>query len=604
MKYKLLLVYIFFSLNGYAQYEDNVWLFGSSSVDGLFDGYYYGNTTFNFSDIEPSIDYNSVISMDFSGTNASICDPEGNLLFYSNGMYVQDIDGNTIMNGDTIGYSEFWKATVFEGVLPSGDDWLPGYKALQSYVIIPCGDRYYIIYHIKSLDPNKPDNNTRSLAYSVVEKVGNSNHGIIAKDVIIKEDDFDFGQNHPCRHANGRDWWLIKKNREADSTFVFLIDPSGISLHQSFSSPLRTPPYGSFSQADFNADGSKYALAEGQYDGNNFFSVTSLYNFDRCNGNLELISRDTITLDALNGVVAFSPSGRYLYTSTHLTMYQYDTWMDDWKSSRRIVAEYDGFVFKYHDTSPEFPTHLGPSLVGPDGRLYSVHSGSNRYINVMEYPDEEGEDSNMIQHKINIPTVNSISVPNLPDFHLGPIDGSDCDTLDIDNHPIARFRYEVDSLDFLNVRFTDLSYFQPDNWYWDFGDGTTFSGKKPYYHEFPEQGEYTVCLIASNENSEDQFCRTLQLGTTSSSQISLSSKDVMFYPNPVQSEFYIDLKGYVPADGVLTIVDETGRMVKGEKLKSGWNSYNGNELPPGLYFYTIKDQGQIIYRGKFAKVNY
>jgi len=41
---------------------------------------------------------------------------------------------------------------------------------------------------------------------------------------------------------------------------------------------------------------------------------------------------------------------------------------------------------------------------------------------------------------------------------------------------MALYRYDSDSLDYLRIRFTDLSYFQPDTWFWDLGDGSTFNG--------------------------------------------------------------------------------------------------------------------------------
>jgi PKD repeat protein len=54
-----------------------------------------------------------------------------------------------------------------------------------------------------------------------------------------------------------------------------------------------------------------------------------------------------------------------------------------------------------------------------------------------------------------------------------------------------------------SVGFLDLSYNQPTNWSWNFGDGTTLSGNNPSihqnpYHTFTQPGIYSIALTASN----------------------------------------------------------------------------------------------------------
>ncbi|MDV7397611.1 PKD domain-containing protein, partial [Arthrospira platensis SPKY1] len=103
-----------------------------------------------------------------------------------------------------------------------------------------------------------------------------------------------------------------------------------------------------------------------------------------------------------------------------------------------------------------------------------------------------------------------------PDYRLGPLDGSPCDTLGLDNHPVAKFRYEADTLDHLRLRFTDLSYFRPEVWSWDFGDGSPASAERYPQHLYAKSGTYEVCLTVSNENSSDTNCRTVTIGGTNS----------------------------------------------------------------------------------------
>ena len=60
----------------------------------------------------------------------------------------------------------------------------------------------------------------------------------------------------------------------------------------------------------------------------------------------------------------------------------------------------------------------------------------------------------------------------MPNYRLGPLNSSPCDTLGINNVPVANFRID-DSLNLFSRYFYDLSYHEPAEWLWDFGDGTT-----------------------------------------------------------------------------------------------------------------------------------
>ena len=57
----------------------------------------------------------------------------------------------------------------------------------------------------------------KSLNYSLIQKDQNSDFKITKKDELIFEDELNWGQVHPCRHANGRDWWLIQQSTWGDT---------------------------------------------------------------------------------------------------------------------------------------------------------------------------------------------------------------------------------------------------------------------------------------------------------------------------------------------------------------------------------------------------
>lgn len=122
----------------------------------------------------------------------------------------------------------------------------------------------------------------------------------------------------------------------------------------------------------------------------------------------------------------------------------------------------------------------------------------------------------------------------------GPLDGSPCDTLGLDNHPLAHFRWDFeDTLSPLRVTFTDLSAYEAAQWYWDFGDGTTSADTSPV-HTYASAGVYPVCLAVRNGNGADTVCYDVQVGTVQTAVPSVpSALSVSVYPNPFGHTVYL-----------------------------------------------------------------
>lgn len=72
------------------------------------------------------------------------------------------------------------------------------------------------------------------------------------------------------------------------------------------------------------------------------------------------------------------------------------------------------------------------------------------------------------------------------------------------NDPLADFSHTGDPA----VNFTDLSSGGITSWSWNFGDGGTSTLPNPSY-TFTENGEFTVCLSASNPIGTNSICKTV-----------------------------------------------------------------------------------------------
>jgi hypothetical protein len=73
----------------------------------------------------------------------------------------------------------------------------------------------------------------------------------------------------------------------------------------------------------------------------------------------------------------------------------------------------------------------------------------------------------------------------------------------------ADFTWEQDPANYLIVNFTNISVGNYTQYLWNFGDGSTFEGENPS-HAFPYEGDFTVCLQVSNNDTvnpcNDTYC--------------------------------------------------------------------------------------------------
>ena len=91
------------------------------------------------------------------------------------------------------------------------------------------------------------------------------------------------------------------------------------------------------------------------------------------------------------------------------------------------IAEWDGF----YSPEPPFATMFDIAQLAPDGKVYIGTGNSTLHLHVIHTPYEPGVACNMAQHAIALPHYYVNSLPNHPNYHLGPVDGSVCDSLGI-----------------------------------------------------------------------------------------------------------------------------------------------------------------------------
>lgn len=565
----------------FSQLHDNTWVLGYPGFGDI-----YGHSILTFTEGGLHIDSNSVMNdMEFPGNNSSFSLSDGELFAFTNGLdirnrtFVQDVENGGDLYEELDPFTGYYLSYHF---LVQGSVFLPYPGHNDSLILLYMSNRYL-------LNSNNfvTDRVSFDVTAALIDMKANNGLGkVIDRKIPIVHDTLVLGKLNAVRHANGRDWWVIVFQRGSKKYYRVLINSEGI--HNLGTVEVELQIVSGSGGSIFSPDGEKYAIYN-TFD-NTSGSWLNIFNFDRCTGLLS----NQVQIKGINraGGVAISPNSRYLYHNRYDTAFQYDLWAADIPASRKVVAVYDGF------TDP-FPVTFYIMQLAPDGKIYSSATNGARYLHVIHRPDEEGLGCQYQQHGIQLYKYNDFSVPNFPNYRLGPLDGSPCDTLGLDNHPKAWYRYEQDTLEPLAVEFHDLSYSEPATWSWDFGDGSAGSTERHPRHQFPKPDLYQVCLTVSNQYGSDTHCKTLYLGVSAQDNPILQAR-VRVWPNPFRDRLAVALSANLRSP-VFRLYDMMGRLVRQERLSVGVNEIETGELPPGIYFWEVLSSELRVKNGNLSK---
>ncbi len=367
----------------------------------------WGGIKMDFTGGVLNVNYQSGV-MDFNCTNGVICDRRGNLLFCSNGIYIANAQFDTMQNGGGINPGFYTTQRLNDGLaIPQGN------------LIIPLPndtDKYYLFH--ETSDDYGNTYCTLNLYYSIIDMTLDNGKGAVTqKNVVLLNDSLVGGRLTACKHANGRDWWLIAHQFNSNRYYKYLFTPFNIILGP-FIQDIGVQRGINFGQVVFSPDGNKFANYEPTGD-------LDILDFDRCTGDFSNLIHVDINDTAGSGGVAFSPNSRVLYVSSMNYVYQFDMTASDIPSSQTTVAVYDGYY------SPQFPlaTSFYLSQLAPDGKIYINCGNGTVDIHVINYPDSVGLACDLCQHCIHLPAYNGFTIANHPNYFLGAESGSICDSL-------------------------------------------------------------------------------------------------------------------------------------------------------------------------------
>jgi hypothetical protein len=420
-----IVIFLLLSINVNAQYPldikaDNTWCFGY----GTNFQRPFGRSKLVFSNSSIDTFYSNHNGVWMNGTNNSLSDLNGNLLFYSNGYSIVDKNDKKLTGGDSINCCN----DFFLDYYPNGQ------TILENIISLPFIDSadynnslFYIIHR-----PTEYYTNTiisSESRYTTLKYYNQDSIVVVEKDIPFLIDTLNYGEVTACRHANGRDWWLIQNEYNKKRYHKSIVSPYGISNVGNQTYGIKVPQH--VGQTVFTPDGEKYIRAGLDEYGEPKYYV-SIFDFDRETGQLSNQNYFEFVDSSISSLacgVAVSGNSRFLYLSAKTRIWQFDLEASDVLASKTTVADFDGFIDSI--SGIPFWTIFNWMQLGPDGKIY-IAGGPTRFLHTIDNPDEGGIACNVNQHSVQLPSINAYSIPNFPNFRLGPIDGSISDSLGID----------------------------------------------------------------------------------------------------------------------------------------------------------------------------
>ncbi|MCB0555617.1 MAG: PKD domain-containing protein [Phaeodactylibacter sp.] len=577
MKAPILLLWaVFFLARAEAQLQferekrDYVWVLGASPIE---NGGPYDAIRMDFNNDEQLFE-GVDLDMRFYLANTSMCSRQGDLLFYTNGIEIRNYNNDTLA-------TNLAPTPLSQGWLHTGYPLSQGVLALPQ----PGTDSIYYVFHEDVDWAPYGGVWVRRLYYTKVDMGARQGQGeVIERDIPIIDDTLAYGRVVATRHANGRDWWVVVPELDNNAYYSILFTPRGIEEIKNFE--IGDTVLTGISQSRFSPDGTKYARIDVTLVGDSEHQV-SLYDFDRCTG--LLTSFTTFSFEDtgfVSGGLAFSGNGRFLYPVAWLNIYQYDLWAADIAASKVKVLEYD-----YLEENSSF--HL--AQLAPDGKIYIGSTGTGHFLNVIHKPNQKGAACEAEIRAIDLPVINDGSMAHHPYYGLGPIDGSPCDTLGIDNPPPeAAFSYVIEDSAAFQVAFYDGTRFSPESWYWEFGDGQSSTERFPI-HTYSSPGAYQACLSASNQSGSQTVCDTVSLLINGLGPVGGEEAGLRVFPNPASGELFVE--GYCSR---IDVINQLGQPVWRRSLPEGEFRHliDLQGLPGGVYFLRAWLKNALVYQAR------
>lgn len=413
----LLSLILFVPFVAYAQQYNNNWVLGYSPNHSIL--------TFDSNNHPDTLSISS--QFDFFVESTSISDSSGNLIFFTNGIKICNNLFDSIPNGDgwIKGFGYNYYNTIGLGYSQSCVFISNPGNSNQFYLFNISHDHQFT-YTLPGDTTLLPNVQPTRLRYTLLDKSLNNGLGDVVPNQLGRtaiNDTLFLGRIAACKHGNGRDWWVIARRYNTNLYYKILLSISGIVSIDTQSVGGYEPPSNGLQDFDvegsavFSPDGNKYAMVGRS-------NQIELFSFDRCSG--LFYSSETFnfpdTSNTLTGC-SFSANSGFLYVSDFNKIYQFNLSTSPVSSSGLLVANIDT---SFHPDG--IPILFYQHQLAPDNKIYISTWSSSIFFHTIDNPDSSGLLCQVNQHSFILAGYN-LSMPNYPNYRLGRLVNSNCDTL-------------------------------------------------------------------------------------------------------------------------------------------------------------------------------
>ncbi len=332
--------------------------------------WYFGDKVgIDFKGEEPQVLFDGVLKAE-AGCS-SICDENGDLLFYTNGKKVWNRNHLLMANGDHLNGSQLLN---------------------QNSVIVPkpLSDSVYYLFTINQYD-SLPGFN-----YSIINMSNDGGLGeLIEKNVLVSKNVLE--KITAVEHCNGQDYWIIVHGYN-NSFYSYLLTDEGFS-DDPIRSDIGTQPKADIGYMKISPAGNKIVLPINEED-----LLAEIYTYNNRTGTVSLpIKIYTKYEDTYCYGIEFSHDGNLLYISTRGK--SYDIWQYDLRKTNENEINRNTFNVA---NGNNFAMQLAPN-----GKIY-IACENRPLLNAINNPNIFGEDCGYEEEAIKL--THSTSLMGLPNF--------------------------------------------------------------------------------------------------------------------------------------------------------------------------------------------
>jgi gliding motility-associated-like protein len=375
---------------------------------------------------------------------ATICDNNGQILFYSNGETIYNKNHQVMQNGSgLLGHN-----STFQGVV---------------IVPQPGNDSIYYVFTADAFERNYAN----GYRYNVVNIRRNAGLGdVISKNNLLSAPSTE--RLTAARHSNGVDAWVITNDLNSNVFRAYLVNCSGLQTTPVVSTVgdvLNTHTDMPFGAMKISPDGNQLCQTHfPSIDGSSTENFFQLFDFNSTTGVLTNAKKIQIPNNRYYAP-EYSPDSKLLYVTKTL-----DTLIDQFEAKLATPA----LIAASRVPIPAANGFFGLQLA-PDNKIYATRM--TLFLSVISNPNVKGLGCTFEKDKIQLTGIAGLSFPNyINDISFNSI-----------------INYAVLDSCAGRVQFTAQTTLSGSLTYnWDFGDGQTSTLQNPV-HTFPANNQfYTV----------------------------------------------------------------------------------------------------------------